>query len=80
MRSLLNAASKRHPFIGITCDICQDDFRRISYLGATANFYNENMSLCDQINDVFDNGNDDFFDGDDDRTIVDCFTAVLTHI
>lgn len=45
----LSNAVQRNPFIGITCDIWQDKYRRISYLGVTAHFLNDDSNLCDQL-------------------------------
>lgn len=49
MRSLLHAAVEWNPFVAITCDVWQDDYRKLSYLGVTAHFHNQNQTLCDQI-------------------------------
>lgn len=49
MLTLLTAAVDQNPFISITCDVWQDNYRRISYLGVTIHYYNDEVKLCDQI-------------------------------
>lgn len=49
MHQLLLNALERSPFITVTCDIWQDNYKRISYVGATAHFQNESSNLCDQV-------------------------------
>lgn len=49
MHGLLLKAVEYSPFIAITCDVWQDNYKRISYLGVTAHFYSEDLKLCDQV-------------------------------
>lgn len=49
MRSILSQVLNCCLFIGITCDIWMDDYRKISYMALTAHFYTESIKLCDQV-------------------------------
>lgn len=48
MSSILSKICTDSPFVAVTCDVWQDNYRRISYLGATIHFYDKG-NLCDQI-------------------------------
>lgn len=45
----LSSIFSKSLFIGITCDIWQDDYKHLSYLAITSHFYGNQMSLCDQL-------------------------------
>lgn len=49
LQTLLLKAVERSPFIAVTCDIWQDNYKRISYLGVTSHYHDEELKLCDQI-------------------------------
>lgn len=48
MKSILSQVCERSPFLAVTCDVWQDNYRRISYLGVTIHF-SVNGKLCDQL-------------------------------
>lgn len=49
LRSILTRMLTCCLFMGVTCDIWMDDYRRISYLALTVHFYTDSMKLCDQV-------------------------------
>lgn len=49
MVKTLSEALAKNIFIAATCDIWQDDYRRIPYLGVTIHYFNDQMQLCDQL-------------------------------
>lgn len=49
MRTILSKMITCCLFMGVTCDIWMDDYRRISYMALTIHFYTNVMNLCDQV-------------------------------
>lgn len=49
MRNRLSNAFVSNLFIGVTTDLWQDKFKRISYIAITVHYYDSNMNLCDQL-------------------------------
>lgn len=48
MRDILSDIFIRCPFVAVTCDVWQDNFRRISYLGVTIHYF-DSGKLRDQL-------------------------------
>lgn len=49
MQTIVSNAYNASLFLGVTCDLWQDKYRQVSYLGVTIHFFNDKMQLCDQF-------------------------------